>query len=62
MVPMAHKMISRYIWNKQLTNFLMYMMGKESVSQTEMEYTFIINGSKSNECGGAGEYEHGPRK
>jgi menaquinone-dependent protoporphyrinogen IX oxidase len=46
MVPMAHKMISRYKWNKQLTNFLMDMMGKESVSQREMEYTFIINRSK----------------
>jgi hypothetical protein len=43
MVPMAHKIISRYKRNKQLTNFQMDMMGKERVSQRAMEYTFIIN-------------------
>jgi len=59
MVPMSHKMIPRYKRNEQLTTFLMDMMGKESVSQIEMEYTFGINRSKSNECSGAGEYEHG---
>jgi hypothetical protein len=41
------------------TTFLMDMMGKESVSQTEMEETSAINRSKSNECSGTGEYEHG---
>jgi len=59
---MAHKMIPRYKWNKQLTTFQMDMMGKESVSQIEMEYTFGTNRSKSHECSGAGEYEHGTRK
>lgn len=62
MGPMAHKMMPRYKWNKQLTTFMMDMMGKESVSQIEMEYTFDINRSKSNECSGAGEYEHGTYK
>ena len=38
------------------------MMGKESVSQIEMEDTFGTNRSKSNESSGAGEYEHGTRK
>jgi hypothetical protein len=37
----------------------MDMMGKESVSQTEMEETYGIHRSQSNECSVAGEYEHG---
>jgi hypothetical protein len=41
------------------TTFLMDMMGKQSVSQIDMQETFGINRSKSNECHGAGEYEHG---
>jgi hypothetical protein len=59
MVPMTHKMIPRYRWYKQFTNFLMDMAGKESCSHREMKDTFGIKGSKSNECTGAGEYDCG---